>query len=143
MKDLKVQTTRNPTGFRCLAHAMRKNSVRQHEFATLLRLLASRFGPGSTEHRILRLGSRTARSKESKLRQLIENLGWNACRRRSPTRRFLVWFKLTKSVPVPLTVLLLTLITAKPVRGRLLDHFYPWKSPQHVKGWTHSSTAPY
>jgi hypothetical protein len=41
-------------------------------------------------------------------------------------------------VPVPLMVLLLTFITAKPVRGQIFDHFYPWKSPQQVKGSTHS-----
>ena len=142
MKDFKVQTTRNPNAFRCLARAMQKNSVRQHEFATLLRLLASRFRPGSVEHRMLRLGSRSARSKEVKLRQLLQNLGWNARRRGPPTRQFLVWFKLTKAVPVPLAVLLLTFITAKPVRGQIFDHFYPWKSPQQVKGSTHSLPRP-
>jgi hypothetical protein len=36
------------------------------------------------------------------------------------------------------TILLLTFVTAKPVRARLLDPFYPWKSTQSVKSWTHT-----
>ena len=148
MKDFKVQTASNPNGFhlkarefRCLAHSMQRNSVRQHEFATFLRLLSSRFAPGSNEHWILRSASRTARCKEAKLRQLLLNLGWETRKRRLRTLRFIVWSELSKLIPVPLMILLLSLFTAKPVRGRLLDPFYPWKSAQHVTGWTHSSTA--
>jgi hypothetical protein len=141
MNNLKVQTARDPAEFRYLASAMRKNSMRQHQFATLLRLLSSRFDPKSNEQRMLRLASNIARSKEAKLRQLLVNLGWDAPERRPRTFRFLIWFKLTKWVPVPGAILLLTLIIAKPVRGRLLDPFYPWKSNQHVKGWTPSSTT--
>jgi hypothetical protein len=148
MKNLKVQTAPNPNGFQfnpreflCLARAMQRNSVRQHEFATFLRLLSSRLAPGSTGHRILRSASRTARCKEAKLRQLLLNLGWNARKPPRRTLRFVYWSKLTKSAPVPLTILLLTLFIAKPVRGRLLDPFYPWKSAQHVSGWAHSPTA--
>ena len=148
MKNLKVQTAPNPNGFEfesreflCLARAMQKNSVRQHEFATFLRLLSSRLAPGSTRHRILRSASRTARCKEGKLRQLLFNLGWNARKPRQRTLGFIYWSKLTKSAPVPLMILLLTLFIAKPVRGRLLDPFYPWKSAQHVSGWTDSATA--
>jgi hypothetical protein len=148
MKDLKVQTTPNPNGFRfnprefrCLAYSMQRNSLRQHEFATFLRLLSSRFAPGSDGHRFLRSASRTARCKEAKLRQLLLNLSWGTPKRQPHTLRFIFWSKLTKSAPVPLMILLLTLFTAKPVRGRLLDPFYPWKSAQHVTGWTHSSTA--
>jgi len=138
MNDIQVQTGRYPGGFRHLAFAMRKNSVRQHEFATLLRVLSSRFGSSPSERHMLRQAAATARSKENKLRTLLANLGWSARVKRPPTRRFLVWFKLTKSAPVPLTVLLLTFITVKPVRGRIFDHFYPWKSPQPLKGSTYS-----
>ena len=141
MKELKAQTAPSPREFRCLALAMQRNSVRQHEFATFLRLLSYRFAPGSTGHRILWLASRTARCKEAKLRQLLVNLGWKARNPRQRTLRFIFWSKLTKSAPVPLTILLLTLFTAKPVRGRLLDPFYPWKSAQHVTRWTDSLTA--
>jgi hypothetical protein len=141
MKDLKVRKAPSPRQFRCLARAMQRNSLRQHEFATFLRLLSFRFAPGSTWHRTLRLGSRTARCKEAKLRQLLVNLGWKARNPRQRTLRFIFWSKLTKSAPVPLTILLLTLFTAKPVRGRLLDPFYPWKSGQHVTGWTDPLTA--
>ena len=141
MKEIKVQTAHSPKEFRCLALAMQRNSVRQHEFATFLRLVSSRFAPGSTTYRILRLASRTARCKEAKLRQLLVNLGWKARNPRQRTLRFIFWSKLTKSAPVPLTILLLTLFTAKPVRGRLLDPFYPWKSAQHVTGWSDSLTA--
>ena len=148
MKDLKVQTASNPNGFhlkarefRCLAYSMRRNSVRQHEFATFLRLLSSRFAPGSNEHGILRSASRTARCKEAKLRQLLLDLGWETRKRRLHTLRFIFWSNLSQSAPVPLMILLLTLFTAKPVRGRLLDPFYPWKSAQPVTGWTHSPTA--
>jgi len=138
MKDLKIQTALNPREFRCLAGTMQRNSVRQHEFATFLRLLSSRFAPASTGHPILRFASRTARCKEAKLRQLLANLGWKAGNPRQRTLRFILCSRLTKSAPVPLTILLLTLFTAKPVRGRLLDPFYPWKSAQHVTGCTHS-----
>ena len=148
MKNLKVQTATNPNGFqfkpsefRCLARAMQKNSVRQHEFATFLRLLASRLAEGSTGHRTLLSASRTARCKEAKLKQLLLNLGLNTWKPRRRTQRFVYWTKLNKSAPVPLMILLLTLFTAKPVRGRLLDPFYPWKSAQHVSGWTDSTTA--
>ena len=138
MKDLKVQTAPNSREFWCLARAMKRNSVRQHEFATFLRLLSFRLAPGSTSHRILRSASRTARCKEAKLGQLLLNLGWNARKPRPRTLRFIIWSRLTKSAPVPLMILLLTLFTAKPIRGRLLDPFYPWKSAQHVTGWTGS-----
>ena len=141
MKNLKVQTAPSPREFRCLALAMQRNSVRQHEFATFLRLLSSRFAPGSTAYRILRLASRTARCKEAKLRQLLGNLGWKARNPRQRTLRFIFWSKLTKSAPVPLTIFLLTLFTAKPVRGRTLDPFGLWKSAQHVSGWSDSPTA--
>ena len=148
MKNLKVQTAPNPNGFqfnprefRCLAHAMQRNSVRQHEFATFLRLLSSRFAPGATAYRILRLASRTARCKEAKLRQLLVNLGRKARNPRQRTLRFIFWSKLTKSAPVPLTILLLTLSTAKPVRGRTLDPFGLWKCSQPVKGWIRSTAT--
>jgi hypothetical protein len=148
MKDLKVHTAGNPNRFQfnphefqCLAYSMQRNSVRQHEFATFLRLLSSRFAPGSNGHRILRSASRTARSKEAKLRQLLFNLGRSTRKRRQRTLRVILWSRLTKSAPIPLVLLLLTLFTVKPVRGRLLDGFYPWKSAQHVTGWTNSSTA--
>ena len=141
MKELKVQTAPSPREFGCLARAMHRNSGRQHEFATLLRLLSSRLTPGSWEHWILRSASRTARSKEAKLRQLLLNLGWNARKPQRRTLRFIYWSKLAKSAPIPVMILLLTLLTAKPIRGRLLDPFYPWKSAQHVSGWAHSPTA--
>ena len=138
MNDFQIQTGRYQGGFRHLAFAMRKNSVRQHEFATLLRVLSSRFGSSSTERRMLRQAAATARCKENKLRKLLVNLGWRTRVKRSRTRRFLTCFELTKSAPVPVTIFLLTFITAKPVRGQIFDHFYPWKSPQQVKGSTHS-----
>ena len=148
MKDLRLKTAPKPSGFRynprefrCLAYSMLRNSVRQHEFATFLRLLSSRFAPGSNEHWILRSASRTALCKEAKLRQLLLDLGWETRKRRLRTLRFIFWSKLSQSAPVPLMILLLTLFIAKPVRGRLLDPFYPWKSAQHVTGWTHSPTA--
>jgi hypothetical protein len=142
MNDFQIQTGRYQDGFRRLAGAMRKNSVRQHEFATLLRLLSSRFGPGSAERRMLRQASTTARCKEDKLRKLLVNLGWSARVKRPRTLRFLTCFQLTKSAPVPLTILLLTFVTAKPVRSRILDPFYPWKSTQSAKGWTRSLPRP-
>jgi hypothetical protein len=138
MNDFQIKAERYPGGFRHLASAMRKNSVRQHEFASLLRVLSSRFGSSPSERHRLRQAAAIARCKENKLRKLLADLGWNARMKRPPTRRFLVWFKLTKSAPVPLTVLLLTFITAKPVRGRIFDHFYPWRSPQPVNDSTHS-----
>jgi hypothetical protein len=141
MKELNVQTAPSPREFRYLAYSMQRNSVRQHEFATFLRLLSSRLASGSAGHRILRSASRTARCKEAKLRQMLLNLGWKARNPRQRTLRLIFWSKLTKSAPLPLTILLLTLFTAKPVRGRSLDPFYPWKSAQHMTGWTDSSAA--
>jgi hypothetical protein len=138
MNDLTFPTGCYKGGFRHLACAMQTNSVRQHEFATLLRLLSSRFASGTTERRMLRLAANTARCKENKLKRLLVNLGWKARIKRTRILRFLICFKLAKSAPVPVTILLLTLIIAKPVRARLLDPFYPWKSTQHVKGRIHS-----
>jgi hypothetical protein len=142
MNDFQIQTGRYPSGFRHLASAMRKNSVRQHEFATLLRVLSCRFGSNSTERRMLHQAAATARCKENKLRKLLANLGWSARVKRPRTRRFLTCFELAKSAPVPVTIFLLTLSIAKPVRGQVFDHFYPWKSPQPVKGSTHSLPRP-
>ena len=138
MNDFQIQTGRYRGGFRHLASAMRKNSVRQHEFATLLRLLSSRFGLRSTERRALRQASTIARCKENKLRKLLLNLGWSARVKRTRTLRFLTCVQLTKSAPVPVTILLLTFVTAKPVRAGLLDPFFSWKSTPSVKSWTHS-----
>jgi hypothetical protein len=138
MNDFQIQTGRYRGGFRHLAGAMRKNSVRQHEFATLLRRLSSRFGSGSAERRMLRQASTIARCKENKLRKLLLSLGWSARVKRTRTLRFLTCFQLTKSAPLPMTILLLTFVTAKPIRARLLDPFYPWKSIQSVKNWTHA-----
>ena len=138
MNDFQIQTGRYQGGFQHLACAMRKNSVRQHEFATLLRVLSSRFGSSSTERRMLRQAAATARCKENKLRKLLANLGWHARAKLPHGRQFLTCFELTKSAPIPVTIFLLTLFTAKPVRGRLFDHFYPWKSLHQVKSWTHS-----
>jgi hypothetical protein len=138
MNAFQIQTGRYQGGFRHLASTMRKNSVRQHEFATLLRLLSSRFGSGSAERRMLRQASTTARCKENKLRKLLVNLGCSARVKRPRTLRFLTCFQVTKLAPVPVTILLLTFVTARPVRARLLDPFYPWKSTQPVKSWTHS-----
>ena len=138
MNDFQMQTGRYQGGFRNSACAMRKNSVRQHEFAMLLRLLSSRFRTGSAERRILRQASSTAQCKENKLRKLLLNLGWSARVKRPRTLRFLICFQLTKLAPIPVAILWLILMTAKPVRARLLDPFFPWNSNQSVKSWTDS-----
>ena len=142
MNDLTFPTGCSQGRFRHLACAMQTNSVRQHEFATLLRRLSSRFASGTTERRMLRLAANTARCKENKLKKLLVNLGWKARIKRTRTLRFLTCFKLATSVPVPVTILLLTLIIAKPVRARLLDPFYPWKPTQPMKGRAHFSPHP-
>jgi hypothetical protein len=64
-----------PGSFACLALAMQKNLIRQYEFAILLRLLSSQFPPRSIESHTLRIASRTARNKGTKLRNLLTNLG--------------------------------------------------------------------
>jgi hypothetical protein len=112
--------------FQHLAREMYTNSIRQHEFAVLLRLLSSRVQARSLEWRALRSGATTARSKETKLRTLLSNLGWTYNVPNRPRICFLVWFGLAKWWPVHLTILLLPLAVLKPIRARLLDDVYPW-----------------
>jgi hypothetical protein len=66
-----------PGTFARLARVMQKNFIRQYEFAVLLRLLSSQYPPRSVESHTLRIASRTARNKGTKLRNLLTNLGWN------------------------------------------------------------------
>jgi hypothetical protein len=119
-----------PGSFACLALAMQKNLIRQYEFAILLRLLSSQFPPRSIESHTLRIASRTARNKGTKLRNLLTNLGWNPAKPKPTSPAFLLWFHLVKSSPPRLMILSLSLVTEKRLRGRLLDDFYPWNSPQ-------------
>jgi hypothetical protein len=112
--------------FEHLAREMYTNSIRQHEFAVLLRLLSSRVRERSFEWRALRSASTIARSKETKLRTLLSSLGWTRNVPSRPRVSFLVWFGLAKWCPVHLTILLLPLAILKPIRSRLLDDLYPW-----------------
>jgi hypothetical protein len=116
--------------FACLARVMQKNLIRQYEFAVLLRLLSSQFPPRSIESQTLRIASRTARNKGTKLRNLLTNLGWNPAKPKHSNPAFLLWFHLVKSSPPRLMILSLSLVTGKRLRGRLLDDFYPWNSTQ-------------
>jgi hypothetical protein len=117
-----------PQSFECLARAMKKNFVRQYEFAVLLRLLSSQFTPLSSESQTLRIASRTARNKGSKLKNLLTSLGWSLAKPKHTHPAFLIWFRLVKSSPPRLTILLLSLVAGKRLRARLLDDFYPWNS---------------
>jgi hypothetical protein len=112
--------------FQHLAREMYTNSIRQHEFAVLLRLLSSRVQARSLEWRALRSAATMARSKGARLRTLLSSLGWTYI---VPNRRrisFLVWFGFAKWCPVHLTILLLPVAILKPIRSRLLDDLYPW-----------------
>jgi hypothetical protein len=130
-----------PGTFAHLARIMQKNFIRQYEFAVLLRLLSSQYPPRSTESHTLRIASRTARNKGTKLRNLLTNLGWNPARPKHASPGFALWFHLVKSTPPRLMILSLSLVTGKRLRGRLLDDFYPWNSTQQteVKRSTRSS----
>jgi hypothetical protein len=145
MSDLRVKgrTDQPAGGFQHLAHTMQNNSMRQHEFAILLRAVSSRFGPGSVERRTLRIASKTARNKETRLRSLLSNLGWKVCEKPERTRQFLIWFRLARYVPAPVMILLFSLTIAKPIRAHLLDDFYPWTSTHRAKGWTPLPRHPY
>ena len=110
--------------FECLGHAMKKNSARQHEFAILLRVLSSRFDRRSTEHHALRLASRIAQNKRTKLRKLVAGLGLQPSKPQRASSSFLVWFRLAQSAPLQLTIPLLHLSTEKAIRDRSLDAFY-------------------
>jgi hypothetical protein len=133
-----------PGSFERLARVMQKNFIRQYEFAVLLRLLSSQFHPRSIESHTLRIASRTARNKGTKLRNLLTNLGWNPAKPNHARLAFLLWFHLVKSSPPRLMILLLSLVTGKRLRGRLLDDFYPWNSTQlnEVTRSAPSSRAP-
>ena len=119
-----------PGSFAGLARVMQKNLVRQYEFAVLLRLLSSQFPSRSVESHTLRIASRTARNKGTKLRNLLTNLGWNPAKPKHSSPAFLLWFHLVKLSPPRLMILSLSLVTEKRLRGRLLDDFYPWNSTQ-------------
>jgi hypothetical protein len=122
-----------PGTFARLARIMQKNFIRQYEFAVLLRLLSSQYPPRSTESHTLRIASRTARNKGTKLRNLLTNLGWNPARPKHASPAFALWFHLVKSTPPRLMILSLSLVTGKRLRGRLLDDFYPWNSTQQTE----------
>jgi hypothetical protein len=119
-----------PGSFECLARVMQKNFIRQYDFAVLLRLLSSQFSPRSIESHTLRIASRTARNKGTKLRNLLTDLGWNPAKPKHKRLAFLLWFHLVKSSSPRLMILSLRLVTGKRLRGRLLDEFCPWNSTQ-------------
>src|SRR5260370_38442520 len=133
-----------PGSFACLARVMQKNLIRQSEFAVLLRLLSSQFPPRSSESHTLRIASRTARNKGTKLRNLLTHLGWNPANPKHTRLAFLLWFHLVKSSPPRLMILSLSLVTGKRVPGRLVDDFYPWTLTHlnEVKGSAPSSRDP-
>jgi len=122
-----------PGTFARLAQVMQKNFIRQYEFAVLLRLLSSQYPPRSVESHTLRIASRTARNKGTKLRNLLTNLGWNPARPKHIRPAFVLWFHLVKSTPPRLMIRLLSLVTGKRLRGRLLDDFYPWNPMQQTE----------
>jgi hypothetical protein len=119
-----------PGTFAGLARVMQKNFIRQYEFAVLLRLLSSQYPARSVESHTLRIAARTARNKGTKLRHLLTNLGWNPARPKQTRPAFALWFHLVKSIPPRFMIRLLSLITGKRLRGRLLDDFYPWNLTQ-------------
>jgi hypothetical protein len=122
-----------PGTFARLARVMQKNFIRQYKFAVLLRLLSSQYPPRSFESHTLRIASRTARNKGTKLRDLLTNLGWNPARPKHIRPAFVLWFHLVKSTPPRLMIRLLSLVTGKRLRGRLLDDFYPWNSTRQTE----------
>ena len=126
-------TKQAPGTFARLARVMQKNFIRQYEFAVLLRLLSSQYPPWSFESHTLRMASRTARNKGTKLRNLLTNLGWNPVRSKHTRPAFVVWFHLTKSTPPRLIILSLSLVMGKRLRGRLLDDFRPWNLTQRTE----------
>jgi hypothetical protein len=126
-------TKQVPGTFASLARVMQKNFIRQYEFAVLLRLLSSQYPPRSFESHTLRIASRTARNKGTKLRNLLINLGWNPVRPKHTGSVFALWFHLAKSTPPRLMILSLSLVVGKRLRGRLLDDFYPWNSTQQTE----------
>jgi hypothetical protein len=122
-----------PGTFARLARVMQKNFIRQYEFAVLLRLLSSQYPSRSVESHTLRIASRTARNKGTKLRNLLTNLGWNPAKPKHTHPAFVLWFHLAKSTPPRLMILSLSLVTGKRLRGRLLDDFYPRNSTQQTE----------
>jgi hypothetical protein len=126
-------TKQSPGIFARLARVMQKNFIRQFEFAVLLRLLSSQYPPRSFESRTLRIASRTARNKGTKLRNLLISLGWNPARPKHTRPAFVFWFHLAKSTPPQLIIVSLSLVIGKRLRGRLLDDFYLWNSTQRTE----------
>ena len=119
-----------------LAEVMSTNSVRQHEFAVLLRRIATRFDTGSAEGKAIRHAYRTARNKELRLQNMIDELGFEPSKAHRRNLSFLVYFRLAASAPVPLMIFLLSIGISKRVRAHLLDGM-----SHRPKRWTPSQFA--
>jgi hypothetical protein len=119
----KYSVERVPGEFECLARAMKKNRVRQQEFAILLRLLSTRFASGSGESQMLRDASRTAQSKGKRLRDLLLDLDYRIAKSKYRHPSFLIRFHLIKLMPRRLMVAWLSRVMEKSVRARLVEPF--------------------
>jgi hypothetical protein len=92
---------------------MKKNRVRQQEFAILLRLLSTRFASGSGESQMLRDASRTAQSKGKRLRDLLLDLDYRIAKSKYRHPSFLIRFHLIKLMPRRLMVAWLSRVMEK------------------------------
>ena len=117
---LQSPAERVPREFECLARAMRKNLVRQYEFAILLRLLSTQFASRSNESQMLRDASRTARIKGKRLRELLSDLNYRTGKPEPRHPSFLIWFHLIRLMPPRLMVAWLSRVMEKRVRARPL-----------------------
>ena len=104
-----------------LACLMTTNSVRQHEFAVVLRRLGARLDVSSPKRNVIHTAYRTARNKESRLRNMVDELGFEPRKPQDRNPRFLLYFGLAEWAPIKLMTILLSIGISKRIRAHLLD----------------------
>jgi hypothetical protein len=126
-EHLRTETSQRHQHLEGLAGTIRKNLTQQFELAIVLRRLSSRFKHGSTEYDILRMVSRGARQRATKLRDLLRKLDGTLPKYRKKEPGFLVRYRLSKLIAPRLVIALVSLFGGSRVRGWLFEAVYPWK----------------
>jgi hypothetical protein len=126
-EHLTTETRQRHQHLEGLARTIRKNLTQQFELAIVLRRLSSRFKLESTEYEILRMASRGARQRATKLRDLLRKLDGTLPKHRKKEPGFLVWYQLSKLIAPRLGIALISLFGGGRMRGCLFEAMYPWK----------------
>jgi hypothetical protein len=124
---LRTETRQRHQHFEGLARTIRKNLTQQSELAIMLRRLSSRFKHESTEYDILRMVSRGARQRATKLKDLLRKLDGTSPKHRLKEPGFLVRYRLSKLIGARLVIALVSLFGTGRMRGWLFEAVYPRK----------------